>query len=157
MCAVVGRYDFRRWRAGKSMVLYDLSSRRRRPGAKQLPIGTVSVLLSSAQAKGVQMAKVFDMTAQEIDRFQFASRSGAVSDELTRITTLIRSALPEVAGVSLSFDSKLQVHIDVRRREDVTVVELILPNLEPGLFQGIGRGRTPGHPFHHRVTAGVCA
>lgn len=103
------------------------------------------------------MAKVFEMTSAGADRFQFPSRSAAISDELARITALIRNALPEVAGVSLSFDGKLQVHIDVRRREDVTVVELILPKLEPGLFQGMTRGRTPGHPFHHRVTAGVCA
>lgn len=103
------------------------------------------------------MAEVLEISTAGADRFGIASRSPAISDELTRISTMIRSALPEVAGVSFSFDGRLQVHIDVRKREDVTVVELVLPKLEPGLFESIGRGRTPGHPFHHRVTATVCA
>lgn len=73
------------------------------------------------------------------------------------MTSLIRGALPEAADVSFTFDGRLQVHIDVRKREDVTLVELVLPNIEPGLFEGANRGRTPGHPFHHRVTAYVRA
>ena len=71
------------------------------------------------------------------------------------MAALIRGALPEVAGVSFSFDSRLQLHIDVRKREDVTLVELVLPGLESGRFQAVSRGRTPGHPFHHRITAFV--
>jgi hypothetical protein len=103
------------------------------------------------------MAEVFEMATAGIDRFRVSSPSAAISDELTRITTLIRSALPDAAGVSFSFDGRLQVHVDVRNREEVTLAELILPSLESDLLQGMSRGRTPGHPFHHRITASVCA
>jgi hypothetical protein len=102
------------------------------------------------------MAEVLKLAAAGVDGCRIPP-GPAICDELTRIAAMVRGALPEVAGVSLSFDGRLQIHIDVRKREDVTVVELILPTLEPGLFQAISRGQTPGHPFHHRVTALVCA
>jgi hypothetical protein len=56
-----------------------------------------------------------------------------------------------------TFDGHLQVHIDVRKREHVLVVEMILPTLEPGLFQNISIGGTPRHPFYHRISARVQA
>lgn len=73
------------------------------------------------------------------------------------MAAVIRGALPEVAGVSFTFENRLQLHIDVRKREDVTLVELILPRLESGAFRTVSLGRTPGHPFHHRITAFVNA
>lgn len=103
------------------------------------------------------MAELYELATAGVDRGPVPLQSGAITEELSRITTMIRSGLPEVTGVSFSFDGKLQVHIDVRKREEVTIVEMVLPSLEPGLLCGLSRGRTPGHPFHHRITATVCA
>lgn len=82
-----------------------------------------------------------------------AQRSTAVTDELTRILNMLREACPAEATISFDFDGQLHVHIDVRKREDITLLEATLPLLGGGLFHSLGRGATPHHPFFHRVSA----
>lgn len=103
------------------------------------------------------MAEVIGMAAGNVERFPGAFPANPVSDELNRIMELLRSACPPETLISFSFDGRLQAHIDVRKREHVMYVEMVLPTLEPGLFEGISLGGTPRHPFYHRVSAQVRA
>jgi hypothetical protein len=103
------------------------------------------------------MAEVLGIATGKIERFASPYRPQSVSDELNRITALLQSACPPETCISFSFDGRLQVHIDVRKREHVMFVEMILPNLEAGLFQQASVGGKPGHPFYHRVSAVVDA
>lgn len=80
-------------------------------------------------------------------------RSTHVTDELNRILGMLRDVSPKDAVISFDFDGRLHVHIDVRRREEVTLLEAVLPTLGGGLFQGLARGSTPHHPFFHRISA----
>ncbi len=88
-----------------------------------------------------------------VEPFPTPSPSAAVSDELNRILTMLRQACPRDSQISFDFDGKLHVHIDVRNREEVALVESMLPAIGLGLFHGITRGGTPHHPFFHRVSA----
>ncbi|MFA7601456.1 MAG: hypothetical protein WCY29_00485 [Novosphingobium sp.] len=103
------------------------------------------------------MAEIIGMTSGNVERFPGAFPPSPVSDELHRIMALLRGACPAEATVSFSFDGRLQAHIDVRKREDVLFVEAVLPTLEADLFHGVSIGSTPGHPFHHRISAAVRA
>lgn len=76
-----------------------------------------------------------------------------VTDELNRILGMLRDVSPNDATISFDFDGHLHVHIDVRRREDVTLLEALLPKLGCGLFSGVTRGSTPHRPFFHRISA----
>jgi hypothetical protein len=84
-----------------------------------------------------------------------SQQSTVVSDELNRILVILRETCPEGARISFDFDGTLHVHIDVRKREDATVVQTLLPKVGAGLFQKISLGGTPHHPFFHRVSAHI--
>lgn len=86
-----------------------------------------------------------------------ARQSTAVTDELSRILSMLRDVTPRDATISFDFDGQLHVHIDVRRREEVTLLEAVLPSLGCGLFHSLSRGSTPHHPFFHRVSAIVAS
>lgn len=86
-----------------------------------------------------------------------ARNSTAVTDELNRILAMLREAAPRGAVISFDFDGRLHVHLDVRRREDVTQLEAVLPTLGAGLFYNLTRGSTPHHPFFHRISAVVAS
>ena len=87
-----------------------------------------------------------------VEPFPGAPKNTAVSDELNRILSMLREACPADAHISFDFDGRLHAHIDVRKREEVTAVETLLPMLGHGLFHDINRGGTPHHPFYHRVS-----
>ena len=81
------------------------------------------------------------------------SQTTAVSDELRRILGLLQSANPNATKVSFEFDGQLHAHIDLRRIEEISIVEERLRFIGGGqLFSDIRRGKTPNHPFHHRVS-----
>jgi hypothetical protein len=103
------------------------------------------------------MAEGLTLVPGNVERFPDTGRSTAISDELSSLANLLREACPEGACISFSFDDKLQAHIDVRKREHVTFVQMILPTLKPGLFHSISLGGTPHHPFYHRISALVQA
>jgi hypothetical protein len=103
------------------------------------------------------MAEVIGMATGSVERFPGAFSPAPVSDELSRIMALLQEACPPETIITFGFDGRLQVHIDVRKREHVMFVEMVLPTLEAGLFHGISLGGTPRHPFYHRVSAIVAA
>lgn len=103
------------------------------------------------------MAEALSMASGSVERFPFTSGSTSVTDELTRIGDIVRGACPPDTAVGFSFEGRLQVHIDVRKREHVLFVQTVLPTLGAGLFSGLTAGSTPGHPFHHRISAVVAA
>ena len=103
------------------------------------------------------MAEALSVIQGNVERFPSTDRSTPVSDELDRLARLLREACPEGAVISFSFSDKLQAHIDVRKREQVMVVQMILPTLQPGLFRDVSLGGTPHRPFYHRISALVRA
>lgn len=103
------------------------------------------------------MAEVIGMTTGSVERFPGAFASSPVTKELNRIMALLRDACPPETVISFSFDGRLQAHIDVRKREHVMFVEMVLPTLETGLFHSVSLGGTPRHPFYHRVSAQIRA
>jgi hypothetical protein len=90
-----------------------------------------------------------------VERLTGTHSSGAVTDELNSIIRLLKNTCPGDADICFEFDRNLQVHIDVRKQEDVTLVQAVLPTLGGELFSGIRLGRTPRRPFCHRVSAQV--
>lgn len=103
------------------------------------------------------MAEVIGMTSGTVERFPGAFPATSVSDELGRIMETLRGVCPPDTQISFSFDGRLAVHLDVRQREHVLFVEMLLPTIEAGRFEGITIGGKPGHPFHHRISATVRA
>lgn len=103
------------------------------------------------------MAEALSLASAGIQRFPGAMTSIAISDELIRIGDMIRAVSPPETCVGFSFDGRLQVHVDVRKREHVLHLEMVLPTLAGGMFDGLSVGSVPGRPFHHRVTATVQA
>jgi hypothetical protein len=94
-------------------------------------------------------------TTGSVEPFPSVNQSTIVSDELNRILNLLREACPRDAVISFDFNGRLSVHVDVRKREEVPLVETILETRAAGLFHTISRGNTPNHPFFHRVSAMV--
>lgn len=92
----------------------------------------------------------------KVAAFPESPPSSAISDELRQIHDLLKEAFPGANHISLEFDGKLVVHIDVRSKSELDLIEARLPFLAGGhLFCEAQRGNTPNHPFHHRITATV--
>lgn len=110
------------------------------------------------------MASLADVASHEahdhferlVERFP-GPRSTVVVDELDRILAILRDSCPPDAIISFDFDGRLHAHIDVRRREDVTVIERILPSIGAGLFHDLSLRGTPHRPFFHRISALVAS
>jgi hypothetical protein len=103
------------------------------------------------------MATMPDTSTNAVELFPALHPSSRITDELTRILAMLRDLAPRDAVISFDFDGKLHVHIDVRKREEVTVIEAVLPTLDGGRFGQLSRGATPHHPFFHRVSAVVAS
>ncbi len=88
-----------------------------------------------------------------VESFPAPALSTAVSDELARILELLDREFPQAVEIGFTFAGKLQVHIDVRSLEEVTVLDAKLPSMGGGLFSDVRYGGTPGHAFLHRVSA----
>ena len=89
-----------------------------------------------------------------IESIPIPSKSG-VSDELGRLLGILRGLCPRRAVILFEYDGALRVHIDIRRLEDVPVVETFLPSLCGGIFRDAQRGLSAKHSFFHRITATV--
>jgi hypothetical protein len=83
------------------------------------------------------------------------ARSTIVSDELNRIRSAVQAISPEGAAIAFEFDGRLQINIDVRRIEDLSRLETLLPNACGGIFSNLQRGLVDNRPFLHRLTADV--
>ena len=77
----------------------------------------------------------------------------AVSEELGRLTRILREVCPPESVISFEYDGALRLNIDVRRVEDVARIEALLPSLCGGIFHGAQRRLTARHSFFHRISA----
>jgi hypothetical protein len=76
-----------------------------------------------------------------------------VSDELRRIMSALREACPRETILTFEYDGTLRVHIDARRVEDVTQIEILLPSMCGGIFSDAQRRLSANHSFFHRLSA----
>lgn len=76
-----------------------------------------------------------------------------LNDQLAAILDDLRERIGEADEITLDFKGKLHVHLDVKKGEDLPLVEAKLTALGDGMFSQISRGSTPNHPFSHRVSA----
>jgi hypothetical protein len=76
-----------------------------------------------------------------------------LSDALGKLIGELRSHAPADAAVTLLFDGRLHINIDVRNLDDVARLEFLLPALCGGIFSNVQRGLVDKHPFLHRLTA----
>ena len=123
----------------------------RTPGV--FPTGGKSVVVPIGNQTGADLTQQNDGLTGSVERFPATVQSRAISDELNRILAILREAAPVDAIITFDFDGKLHVHIDVRKREEVTLLEAMLPNLSLGLFHSISHGEAPHHRFFHRISA----
>ncbi len=79
----------------------------------------------------------------------------AVSDELGRLTSMLREVCPTEAVISFDYNGALHLHVDVRLIEDVTKIEALLPSLCGGIFHSAQRRMTARHSFFRRVSFSV--
>ena len=76
-----------------------------------------------------------------------------ISDQLPKMSAMLKQACPSDAVIRFEYDGQLRVHIDVRRFEDMAQVESMLPSLCGGIFGDVQRGLAKHHSFFHRVSA----
>lgn len=93
--------------------------------------------------------------ARKVEPIHGSLDSTPVSDELQKLTTMLRPLCPKDSHISFEFDGSLHVHVDLRRFEDLTAVEAILPTICGGIFHDVRRGIAERHSFFHRLTADV--
>lgn len=91
----------------------------------------------------------------DIQPIRGPERTMAVSDELARLTSILHEICPPDGVISFEYDGALHLHIDVRRVEDVTKIEALLPSLCGGIFHDVQRGLTARHSFFHRISSKV--
>jgi len=95
-----------------------------------------------------------DGQGNRVEPFPETARSTPVSGELGRILDILEEAFPDASKVTFEFDGRLHVHIDLRAREQLGIVEERLPYLGGGrLFSDLRRGKTPNHAFLQRISA----
>lgn len=105
---------------------------------------------------GAVMNEMTAIQTGTVELFPALTHDSVVSGELGKLMDIIKASCPEATSVRFDFDGKLRVHIDVRSRDEIAVIESVLPTLGGGgLFYGLTLGATPHRPFHHRITAFV--
>jgi hypothetical protein len=89
----------------------------------------------------------------KVERISVPTKATPVSDELSKLTAMLRGICPADALIAFEFDGKLHLHIHLRRFEDVTRLEVALPTLCGGIFHDVQHGQVGRHSFLHRVSA----
>ena len=102
------------------------------------------------------------MSATEHANLQPVAETGSlparpmlVSGELGRVMAKLRDSCPRETILTFEYDGTLRVHIDVRRVEDVTQIETLLPSMCGGIFSDAQRRLSANHSFFHRLSANV--
>lgn len=90
--------------------------------------------------------------ADNVERIPIPSQLTTISDELAKLTGMLRKVCPSDAEIGFEYDGRLHLHVYLRRCEDVTSVETILPVLSGGTFHSVNRGQGR-RTFRHRVSA----
>jgi hypothetical protein len=109
-------------------------------------------LVLAKSSQGAVMSKISGTGDTTVQPFP-ARHSTAVTDELNGILAMLRDIAPKDGVISFDFDGQLHVHLDVRRREEIMLLESVLPALGGGLLHSLSRAATPHHPFFHRISA----
>jgi hypothetical protein len=78
-----------------------------------------------------------------------------VSDELRKLTDMLRPHCPRDSVIRFEFDGRLHLQIDVRRFEELAGLEALLPAMWGGIFTDVQRSISDKHSFFHRLTAVV--
>ena len=91
----------------------------------------------------------------DIQPIRGPQRTMVVSEELGRLTSILRGICPPDGVISFEYEGALHLHIDVRSVEDVTKIEALLPSLCGGIFHSTQRGLTARHSFFHRISSMV--
>lgn len=91
--------------------------------------------------------------AAKVEQIFGSPDSTPVTDELQRLTNVLQSLCPKESVIRFEFDGKLHLHLDLRRFEDMTTVEALLPTACGGIFHNVQRGMAENHSFFHRLTA----
>jgi hypothetical protein len=94
-----------------------------------------------------------DAQPSNVECLSVPSHATPVSDELTKLTAVLREVCPGDATIGFEFDGRLHLHVQLRRFEDVTRLETALPSLCGGIFQNVRHGQVGRHSFLHRVSA----
>ena len=63
-----------------------------------------------------------------------------VSDGLQKLTSMFVSLSPKDSIITFDFDQALHVHVDMRRFEETTIMEAVLPTICGGIFHKVRRG-----------------
>lgn len=90
-----------------------------------------------------------------VEQIYCSTESTPVSDELQKLTAMLAPLCPRESGIKFDFDGRLRVHIDVRRFEEMTALEALLPTVCGGAFHDVQRGLAEKHSFFHRLSADV--
>ena len=93
--------------------------------------------------------------AGNVEQIYCSAETTPVSDGLHRLTAMLAPLCPRESSIRFDFDGKLRVHIDVRRFEEMTTLEALLPTVCGGIFHEVQRGMAGKHSFFHRVSAVV--
>lgn len=102
------------------------------------------------------MGETITIPANSVEIFPPAVPASIVTDELCKLLEMLKDACPRATSIGFDFDGRLRVHIDMRSRAEIDVIETVLPHLGGGaMFYGLTIGATPHHPFHHRLSARV--
>lgn len=91
----------------------------------------------------------------DIESLPVTPQPNIVSDELGRLTSILREYCRPEAVITFEYNGILRVHIDVREIEDVARLEAIFPSLCGGIFHSTQRGLAAHHSFFHRISATV--
>ncbi|HYX46312.1 MAG TPA: hypothetical protein VE820_05780 [Sphingomicrobium sp.] len=101
------------------------------------------------------MSAIAKPKAENIEHIHCPGDSTPVSDELRKLASMLVPLCPRDSSIRFDFDGSLRVHIDVRRFEEMTTLESLLPMLFGGIFHDVQRGMAEKHSFFHRLSAVV--
>jgi hypothetical protein len=89
------------------------------------------------------------------ERIYGSQDSTPVSDELRRLKGMLTPLCPPDTVISFEFSGDLLLHLDIRRFEEMTTIEAMLPTICGGIFRDVHRGMAAKHSFFHRLSASV--
>jgi hypothetical protein len=76
-------------------------------------------------------------------------------DQMDQLRASVKGFCPADADVTLTFDGRCRIHIDVRTVEEVMAVESAIQKFASGVFDNVHRATVPGRAFLRRVSATV--
>lgn len=91
----------------------------------------------------------------QVEPFPKPATGRDLGNQLAQLRDMLCAEFPQAEEITLSYDGHLHAHIDVRKGEEMLMVEARLASLAGGSFQQVTRGPAPHHPFLHRVSVRI--